>query len=74
MAEMDHTGLDEAAMPDAALMGDAMDDLFGDTADGLDVAMIPIPLPAPLIARVLELQRNGCCKYVKVHFPSRPVN
>lgn len=51
--------------PGDAVMMDNMDDLFGEAADGLGmgtgVVMPSAPLPAPLIARVADIQRTGCC-------------
>ena len=58
---MDDTILDEPAMPDAAIMGDTIDDLFGEAADVLNVALPSAPLPAGLILRIAQMQGRGCC-------------
>lgn len=57
---MDDTDLGEPAMPNAGL-GDPMDDLFGEVAGGLEVALPSILLPAAVTLRIAEMQRSGCC-------------
>lgn len=57
----DSVGLGDSSMPDAGLM-DPMDDLFGESADGLGVVSLPpIPLPAAVVLRNADSQRIGCC-------------
>lgn len=59
---MDTDSLDQATMPDAAMMADpTMEDLFGEAADMSGVALPPAPLPASLILRIAELHSRGCC-------------
>lgn len=60
--------MNEAPMPDSAMMDDAgIDDLFGDAGadlvagDGLGVALPPAPVPPKLVSRVAEMQWKGCC-------------
>ncbi|WPG99810.1 Hypothetical protein R9X50_00262900 [Acrodontium crateriforme] len=57
----DSVHLADSSMPDAGLM-DPMDDLFGESTDGLGVvALPPIPLPAAVVLRNAVAQRIGCC-------------
>lgn len=64
---MEDVGLNEAPMPDATMMDTGIDDLFGDVgadlvaADGLGVALPPVPVPPKLVSRVAEMQWKGCC-------------
>lgn len=56
----------EQSMPDAVIMDQNLDDLFGEAADGLavdtlGVAMPPAPLPPSVALRVMEQQSKGCC-------------
>jgi hypothetical protein len=53
-------------MPDAAMMDQNIDDLFGEAADGLAVDALGVALPsAPLlpsvVLRMMEKQTTGCC-------------
>lgn len=64
---MEDIQINDATMPDAAMMDANIDDLFGDAADdlvaaeGLGVALPAAPLPSNLVRRVAEMQWRGCC-------------
>ena len=59
--------MNDAAMPDAAMMEANIDDLFGEAAgdlvvaDALGVALPAAPLPPSLVSRIAEMQWRGCC-------------
>lgn len=61
MIDLDQTAM--ADVPTATMMDSAMDELFGDGADGLaaGIAMAPAALPGALILRISEMQSRGCC-------------
>ena len=65
---MDSTDLVDASMADVDIPGaamlDPMEDLFGETANDMNVhVQMPTTLPAPsrLIQRIAEMQTYGCC-------------
>jgi len=65
---MDSTDLGDTSMTDVDMPGtamlDPMDDLFGETANDMNVhVQLPTTLPPPprLIQRIAEMQIYGCC-------------
>ena len=56
----------EGPLPDSTLMGQNIDDLFGEAADSLavealDAALASVPLPPALVLRMQRKQNRGCC-------------
>jgi hypothetical protein len=59
------SGVDQS-IPDAAMMDQNIDDLFGEAADGLavdalGVTLPPAPVSATVALRVMDKQYQGCC-------------